>query len=420
MPETTVICLSWTYHSAPVELRAAVADAIRSLCERYSHTPGHVALLTCNRAELTIDPERFPLSTDSILEEISALTGISCADIKAGGRLWAGEEAYQHLLRVAAGLESMVLGEPQILGQITDAWEQAVAQKNTGPVLHTLFNAVVRTGKRVRTETEISRHPASMSSVAIQALLHGVANPHEVRALVIGYGNMSQLALKSLRRHGVREIGIVNRRIARAQAEAQAYGYRLWDLDHLAEALTWADRVFTAAAAPEPLIGMELLQEVMDKRQGRRLVAVDIAVPQNIMAEAEQVPGFERIGIDHLKLRIDHGLSARQQCVPAVEAIIAAEMDKLAIEMHELAVRPLIRDLRQKADAIRISELERTLRYMGDVDEQTRQQLQYFSQALINKLLHEPTIRLRQKASVGEAEPYAETVRELFDLMPVS
>ncbi len=416
MPCNTVTCLSWTYQDTPVEQRAVIAEAMRHLSERYSGVSGHVTLLTCNRCELFIDVEHYPLTAAKILTEISGLTQIDRPQLESCCHIWQDEDAYLHLLRVASGLESMVLGEPQILGQVSAALEEANARKTAGPLLHTLFNAAIRTGKRVRTETGISRHPASMSSVAIHSLLQGVADPHKVNALVIGYGDMSRLALKVLRSHGVRAIGIANRRISRAAPAAEEYGYRLWDLDHLAEALQWADVVFTAAAAPSALVGKEMMQQVMTARQGRSLVAVDIAVPQNIAPEAAHTPGFHLIGIDHLQDCVDRGLRARQQCLPAAEAIVAREMDNLIAAMHELAIRPLIRDLWQKADAIRNSELERTLRYMGDVDEQTRQQLQYFSQSLINKLLHEPTICLRKKATAGEVEPYAETMRELFGL----
>ena len=413
MPKPTVYCLSWSYHNSPIDTRTAVATAIRSLHERYVGRDGHVALLTCNRAELYVDSSRFPLQPDDVLTTLGAS---SFADVQTTHRLLQGNAACRHLLRVAAGLESMVLGEPQILGQVCDAWEEAVAQKSAGPLLHTLFEAAVHAGKRVRHETEISRHPASMSSVAIHSLLAGVGDPRDLKALVIGYGDMCRLAIKALRGHGVQHIGIANRRIVRAADAAAQYGYRLWALDHLAEALAWADVVFTAVAAPAPQIGPDLLKQVLDARGERRLVAVDIAVPQNIAAKAATVPGFTLIGIDQLQRGVDRGLAARRQCLPAAETILAQEYEQLKATLHELDIRPLLRDLRLKAETIRKEELERTIRYMGVVDENTRQQLQYFSKALINKLLHEPTLRLRQKATIGEAEPYAEIMRELFGL----
>ncbi len=416
MPDPTVFCLSWSHHSARVDTRAAVSTAIQRWQERRSAQSGHVALLTCNRAELYVDRSYLELAPEAVLAELATLGDLSLPELQTTHRLWQGAEAGHHLLRVAAGLESMVLGEPQILGQVSAAWEQAMAQKTLSPQLDALFEAAVRAGKRVRNETAISRHPASMSSVAIHSLLRDTGSPQEVRALVIGYGDMSRLALKALRGHGVQQIGIANRRPERARDEADRYGYRLWDLQHLAAALAWADVVFCAASAPQPLVDAELLQLAVSARPQRPLVAVDIAVPPNIAPEAAQMAGFTLIGIDQLQRGVDKGLAPRRACVPAVEAILAQEQQRLQAALHELRIRPLLRDLRLKAERIRIQELQRTMRYLGDVDEETRQQLQHFSQALINKLLHEPTVHLRQKAHHGEAERYAETVRELFGL----
>ncbi|NOX62472.1 MAG: glutamyl-tRNA reductase [Chloroflexi bacterium] len=416
MPSSTVFCLSWAYQTAAVEQRADIARAIAQVCDKRRVQIGYVSLITCNRAELYINEERFPVSPNALLTEIADITGIPLQTLQENGRIFRGEEAQKHLMRVAAGLESMVLGESQILGQVTDAWETAISQKTICPQLNAIFRAAVRAGKRARNETAISRHPVSMSSVAIQALLASVDKPQAARGLVVGYGEMGRLGLKSLRGRGVRTIGIVNRRPERARAEALEHGHRLWGLDQLEEALVWADVALTAAASPEPLIDRGLLERVMKRRQGRPLAAVDIAVPQNIAANAADIDGFHLIGIDQLKQQVDQGLAARQRCAPAVEAIIDEEMAKLTVELRELAIRPLIRELREKAEAIRHYELERTMRYLGEVDEPTRRQLQYFSQALMNKLLHEPTVRLRQKAALGEIEPYEQTVRELFGL----
>ena len=416
MSLSAMLCFSWAYQTATVEKRAAIAQAIVDIRETHRADAGHAALITCNRAEIYLDETLFPLSTEELLSQIARRAGLSLSALRECGRFFREEEAYRHLMRVAAGLESMVLGESQILGQIVDAWEEALDHKTLGPRLNAVFRAAVRVGKRSRSETAIGRHPVSMSSVAVQALLADAADPQSARAVVIGYGEMGRLALKALRGRGVREIGIVNRRIERARAEAEERGYRLWGLDQMEEALEWADVALTAAAATEPLIDRDLLQKVMARRPDRPLRAVDIAVPQNIAADAADLDGFHLIGIDRLKQQVDEGLAARRRAVPAVEAIIAEEMATLTLELQELAVRPLIRELRQKADAIRLRELERALRYLGDVDEPTRRQFQHFSQALMNKLLHEPTIRLRQKAALGEAGPYEDAVRELFGL----
>ncbi len=294
----------------------------------------------------------------------------------------------------------------------------AVASKATGPVLTALFKAAIRTGKRARTETGISSKPASISSVAIAKAQQIVGDLRERKPLIVGMGEMGQLAMQSLRSRGVSQIAVANRTLQRAEAFADGCGGNTYTMAELTKALAEADVVISATAAPHLIIYPEMVQEAMALRDDRELVLVDIAVPRDIDDAVGDIPGVHLFDVDDLQCSLDEALAARQEEVPKVESIIAREVMSFESQLREIRVKPVIADLRQKAEAIRQRELSRTLRHLGDVDPKTLEQFQLFSRSLVNKLLHEPTIRLKAEASNGNghAEEFATTIRELFSL----
>jgi glutamyl-tRNA reductase len=330
---------------------------------------------------------------------------------------YSGREAVEHLAQVVTGLDSLVLGEPQILGQVTGAYMQAVEAHTTGPVLNALFQAMIRTGKRARAETQISSRPASVSSVAIALAQKVVGNLNGHSILIAGLGEMGQLALNAVRKRGATRIALANRSRERAEALAAEWGGHVYGLEELPQALAEADVVICATGAPQAIISAAAVRQAMAARQKRALVLIDIAVPRDVDPAVEQVKNVHLFNMDDLQEGLDEALAARQREVPRVEAIIAEEMADLDMEFRKLAVRPLITDLRQRAEAIRRQELERTLRHLGDdLDPETLKHVQHLSRSLVNKILHEPTVRLREKATNGQASKYADTVRDLFDL----
>jgi glutamyl-tRNA reductase len=228
---------------------------------------------------------------------------------------------------------------------------------------------------------------------------------------------MGRLAIDALRKRGVQNIALANRTRSRAERLAQAWQGKVHSLEELPEALCEADVVITATAAPYSIMDAALLKRVLQRRQERDLVIVDIALPRDVETEAGRLPHVHLFTMDDLRQSLDDALAARRREIPLVQAVIAEEMARLRQEFRELAVSPLIGDLRQKAEAIRQQEMQRTLRFLGDdVDPKTLDQLQHLSRSLVNKLLHEPTMCLRQHASNGHAGDYAAVVRELFDL----
>lgn len=381
------------------------------------HVQELVLLSTCNRVELYAGVSTEVEDVEGLLAAIlSDLTSVDVSLFAGQAYCHTDQEAANHLLRVAAGLDSLILGEAQVLGQVTDAYMDAVDSKSIGPVLTELFRAAIRTGKRARTETSISRNPMSTSTMAIAKAheLLGVRTGH--RYLVIGMGEMGQLALKRLHKADAAQIGMINRTYQRAADLVRDKTMIAYRWEELPDALAAADIVISATGAPHTVISAEMISNVMDSRPSRPLVLLDIAVPRNIEPDVGQIVGVHLYDADHLQSSLDGALAARQAEAPKVECIITEELDALAIQLRVLNVRPVIVHLREKAERIRQEEVERTLRYLGDANPQIVKQLHLFSRSLINKLLHDPTVRLKSKAGNDEAAQYAAAINDLFAL----
>ena len=406
-----VVCLGVNHRTAPVVVREQVRQLLIDLVVELPAGCEHVLLATCNRVELYL---------------VGKPAGWVTAQLQAN---WSGDPTqltnalYQHegkavlahLARVAAGLDSLILGEPQILGQVTTAYNEAIGDDTLGPVLNTVFQAAIRAGKRARTETGISNNPASVSSIAIaqaQAVLGDLTGRS---VLVIGVGEMGRLAIKALRARKITQINVANRTYERAAALVAEWGGTAYRLRELATAMAQADVVISATNSPNTVIDEALLAGVMAERQAP-MVLIDIAVPRDIDPAVANWPLVHLYGIDQLQASLDEALLARQAAVPTVERILAVEVERGLAQLSLLRVTPLITDLRQKAEAIRQREVARTERYLGELDPTLMEHVHHLSCSLVNKLLHEPTVRLREQAKQGDVATYADTMRILFDL----
>jgi glutamyl-tRNA reductase len=350
------------------------------------------------------------------MAQLSRASGMTVSGLEAYVYFLEGSEAVDHLLRVSAGLESLVLGEPQILGQVTESFMSGSNGEAFGPQLTALFRIAIRAGKRARSETAISSRPASIPSVAI-AKAQEIAGDLRLRnPLVVGMGEMGRLALKSLQSRGVRRISVANRNREVAESFAEGCKGSAYGMAELARGLAESDVVISATAAPHIVIRPELVKQAMARRGNRPLVLVDIAVPRDIDPGVADIPGVHLFDMDDLNGSLDEALAARRQEVPKVEAILSEERAAFEEDLRQISVRPLIAGLYQKAEFIRQQELKRTLRSLDGIDLRTAEQIQLFSRSLVNKLLHHPTVRLKEVASNGEADVYADTVRHLFAL----
>lgn len=414
-PKSRIFSLGVSHHTAPLALRdrlhcaASEFDSTLSAC---SAVGGIVVLATCHRIELYADVAVAPEAAAPLLHHLlSQVTGVPENDYRGHAYHHAGNAVAVHLMRVACGLDSRILGEPQILGQVAEAHRLASDARHTTPALDALFRAAIRTGKRARAETAIGQKPATIPAIAVAQALNPCPDPTRSSFLIVGAGEMARLTLKALRRRGMTEISVANRTLARAQAMVVPWQGQAFGLDRLKEALASADVVFVAASTRTPLVN-----EAIVGHRDRPLVLVDLAVPRGVSAEVRLNSAVRLIDVDALQATLDRSLAARRAEVPHVEAIITAENTRLEAVLRRLAIRPVIVDLRLKAEAIRRQELDRTLRYLDDLDPQARQHLRRFSHALVNKLLHEPTTRLRQRANDDDPDALAATIRELFGL----
>jgi len=338
------------------------------------------------------------------------------ADFQTHSYRYSDEQVVNHLYRVASGLDSLVIGEPQILGQVTRALELALGVGACGALLSRLFRSAIHTGKRVRTETAISRNPASISSLAASLAAREVKNLHDARVLVIGAGEMAELAVEALRKRGVTQIVVVNRTIERAQYLAQHWQAQVSTFEHLEALLLEADIVISSTSAPHTVIEAQLIADIMSRRNQRVMVMIDIAVPRDIDPAVNHVMGVKYFDIDNLDHQVEGLLAERSAEVPFVEAILKEEEALFLEYLQTLDMLPLIIELRKQAETIRASELQKTLRRLPNLSETERQRIEALTHSLVKKLLETPTARLRSEASCPHASEYATVARTLFDL----
>ncbi len=416
-------CLGLNHTTAPVSLREKLdfsEEAVQASLARLGcggglqSVSGLVILSTCNRVELyAVAAEMAYGELETFLYEAR---GVDVEELRPHLYQYSDADAVEHLMRVAAGLDSLVIGEPQILGQVTRALELARAQDASGPLLNRLFQAAIHTGKRAHTETGISRNPASVSSLASRLCEQAHPDLRSAQVVVLGAGEMAELAVEALRKRGAQKILVVNRTLERARRVAGRWQAEVSTFESIQSALTRADILIASTGAPHTLIHPEMVAAAMQARPERSLMLIDIAVPRDIDPEVADVPRVRLVDIDTLNERLETSLAERSADIPLVEAIIAQEQADFLEFLSSLSVLPLIANLRQQAEAIRQKELERTLRRLPRLSEAERQYIELMTQALVKKILESPTRRLRQEASSGNGIEYAALTRALFDL----
>jgi len=418
-----IYCLGLNHNTTPIELREQLSlseDAIRSTLARLAcgHLTSSIAELviisTCNRTEL------YAASSHMAIAELEAFLsdacGIPAKQFSAHAYQYEDLDTARHLFEVASGLDSLVIGEPQILGQIVRALELSRGQNMAGPVLNRLFQSALHAGKRARTETGISRNPASVSSLAAslaERVVHPIA---EAQIVILGAGEMAELAVEALRKRGAKRILVVNRTLERAHAIADRWDAEITTFENLDAALVSADILISSTGAPHTILSAEMVKHSMKARTQRPLVLIDIAVPRDIDSDAANIPHVKLYDIDNLNEKLEGALAERMAEVPQVKSILAEEIKEFAEYMKSLEMIPIISDIRQQAETIRLAMLEKTLRRLPDLTEAERSRIEAMTQALVKQILHAPTNRLRAEAGSSRAPEYAAVVRMLFNL----
>jgi glutamyl-tRNA reductase len=411
-----LVCLGLSHRTAPVELRERVG-ALGPGAERCPAVFEHATLQTCYRVELyarlTSGVED---ARDELVDALSTAHGVPRELLLDHLYVHAGEDVARHLCRVAAGLDSLVLGEAEILGQVGEAYDAGREAGTVGAGLALLFRTAISAGRRARAETAIGANPATASSMALALAEGALGDMREKRLLVVGAGRIGLQTLKAAEGRGITRIGVANRTIERAAEVARRFGATAHGLETIANALADADVVVTATSSESPVVDARVVRTAMTGRLDRPLVVVDLAVPADVERDAGDVPGVRLFDVDDLRAGLDEALASRIREVPMVEALVEEEVESFGRRYRELEVEPLLSELRRQAESIRERELERALSDLGDVDPVVAARMDYLTRTLVKRLLHDPTVRARERAGAGNADEVADAVRDLFGI----
>jgi len=411
------------HHTTPIELREKCyigAEQLPNLLYHVKHLPNveeSVVISTCNRLEV-YSVVRNAKAAEPIMQAICDYYELNYDHIRPHLYVEADARAVNHLLRVASGLDSMVLGEAQILGQVKEALVGAAAANTAGTLLHRLFECAVHTGKRAHAETGIGEHTTSVSHAAAR-LVQDRTPADEANVLIVGVGEMAALAAQALVDRGYTGVHFINRTYANAVELSERIGGYAHEWSELWDRLAEADAVITATGAPHLILYANDMEHVVEKRNEKPFVLVDIAVPRDIDPSIDRLPGAQVYDIDDLQNVVDENVAQRRAAVPDVEAIVDEESTRYLSWLNERSITPVIRDLRREVQAVVQAELNDALNKLGDADDTQRQVVERMAHRIVNKVLHTPTVSLRSHAANGDAEAYAKIVRELFALAEV-
>ena len=396
---------------APVDLPKALHDL--ALAEHLSEA---VLLSTCNRTEVYAYAERFHGGYADIRELLARHSGLPPETVADELYSHHDADAVQHLFSVAAGLDSVVVGEHEILGQVRDAWQAARDEGTVGAVLEPLFRRAVVAGKKVRATTGISHGIASLSHAAVALAKERLGTLAGRRVLVLGAGDVATGTLKSLANVGATDIAVANRTPERAEAAAAACGGRVVALDEVEPALVAADVVITTTGATDIVLEHSDIDEVMTRRGGAELLIVDVAVPRDVDPAVRGLPGVTLLDMDDLGDFVRQGRAGREQEIDSVRAIVDNEVEHYLIEASAREVAPLIAALRARAHQVTTAELDRHASRLAGLSAAQRVAVESLLRGVVNKLLHEPTVRLKDAAGHARGDRLAEALRDLFDL----
>jgi glutamyl-tRNA reductase len=416
----TLLAVGVSHRTAPLALRERVglterqAGGLLASLLRCPDIEEAASLSTCNRTELYL------LASDSgDGAERAAIAGLAktarTLPEELGGAIHTlhGAEAARHLFRVAAALDSMILGEAEIQGQVRRAHELALSQGTSGRILNRLFQDALRTGKRVRTETRISRHGASVASVAVELARRELGDLRGRRALVIGAGKHGALTARALMDAGAPTVFVANQARDRAEALARRFGGRVIGSEELTNELRRCDLILTCTSCPHFVLTRGELAAVAG---GRRLVVVDTAVPRDVEPAAADIPGLTLFDLDAIQREIVCSLSAREEEALHAEPIIEEEVGRFERWLASLEVVPTISALRERGRiAVERALHENEPRWQSLTDDD-RERVELVARAIVRELLHEPTLMLRRAGEHGASSLYVQTVRELFGL----
>lgn len=411
----SIVVVGLNHRTAPLALLervaldgAGVAKAVTGIAMRDTVREA-VVLSTCNRTEVYVVADRFHGAYDDIRDLLGDIAGIDPADLAGHVYSEHDEAAVEHLFAVAAGIDSMVLGESEILGQVRDAWETARAEGASRTTLNLLFRHALEIGKRARTETAIGRGTASVSHAAVELAGERLGSLAGRTVTVVGAGAMGEGIAVALRSVGVGTITVVNRTAERGRGVADRVDGEAVGFDRLVEAVAGSDLVLTCTGSDRPVI----TTDVVGARSDRDLLLVDVAVPRDVAADVSAMPGVTVLDLEELQRFAAGGVSRRAAEVDDVRTLVRDELDRFTAAATALQAAPVVAALHRRADEIRSAEIDRIAHRL---DDDTRRSVEEITRRIVGKLLHEPSVRLRAEAGSTRGQRSASVLVDLFDL----
>jgi glutamyl-tRNA reductase len=418
-----MILLGMNHETAPIEVRERLAvDEPGPLLQKLvasDEIEEAVLFSTCNRVEVLVLTRSLESARHRLLcffnRDLTRDDHSVEFELEEVIYEYRDNEAVSHVLRVASSLDSMVVGEPQILGQTKEAYRIAVECGACGPILGRLFQHAFSTAKRVKTETRIAERPVSVARVAVDLAKQIFERFDEKRALLIGAGEMSEMALRTLKKHGLESVCVANRSPERAATLAEQFGATAHGLEELEALLGEVDMVITSIGGDAPILTLDLVKRAMNKRRNRPLFVIDIGVPRNADPAIDAIDNVYRYDLDDLGAVASKNADERAREAERGMAIVVEEQQRFDGWFSALRAVPTIRHLRNRAEGIRTRELEKTLGRLelGDAEQAAVDAL---TKSIVNKIMHAPVSRLKREAEREEGMAYLETARVLFEL----
>jgi glutamyl-tRNA reductase len=419
-----IVVKGLNHYSAPLAVREKFAlpenalGAVSSEIRQRDNVREALMLCTCNRTELYVRAPSLDAATTSLNAFIREKFQENPDTPEA--RKWfyhyQGSEAVEHLFRVSSGLDSMVVGEGQVLSQVKAAYLHAMENNATGEILNTLFNQAVKVGKRARTETAISRNAVSVAHAAIDMARQVFSDLKDKNVLIVGAGKMCEVACNHLKNLGPCNITVANRTVAKAKETAALMGASADTLTNVPKLLETADVVITSTAAPHYVIHYSDVKKAVQRRRGRPLYIADIAVPRDVEPDVAKLSSVFLYNIDDLKTVVHENLDKRRKEIVKVETIIMQELNEWQAWLAGREAVPMLTSFRSKIDAIREKELNKALKKFAHLSEDDQQAITLLTRSIVNKILHQPTVRLKESAADNDGAVYMDALQKLFDL----
>ncbi len=416
-----LLVLGLNHKSAPLHIREKVAFPEKEIAgplravNSLDGVRENLIISTCNRVEIVAAAEGRG-AADALKEFLAGHHGVPRDELEPHLYLHAGGDAIRHLYRVASSLDSLVVGEPQILGQVKDAYDWALEAGTTGMVLNRLLKSTFSVAKRVRTETGIARSAVSISYAAVELAKKIFGETEGRTAMIIGAGEMGELALRHLVNSGIREVLVANRTFEKGVELAREFGGSAVKFEDLADHLVLSDIVISSTGAPHIIIHADDVRKIMKRRKYQPMFFIDIAVPRDIDPAINDIDNCYLYNVDDLQAVVDANVREREKEAEKAEEMISGDVATFLKWVNSLQVVPTIKSLRAKAEGIRRSETEKTLSKLPHLSESDKRQIQAMTSAIINKILHRPQTVLKEASHTEEAGLYLEVARKIFDL----